>query len=89
MEAVPDQEVHVALNTLTGDLLHSSFERCAGFGRFIDIGKRGILDHGVLDMSTFGRNISMPFDPSKLYISNKQAHHQLWKALLAWSLDLY
>ena len=77
------------MNSLTGDLLHSSFEACADFGRFIEIGKRDILDHGVLDMSTFGRNVSfMAFDLSNLYLSNKKAHHQLWKSLLTESLDL-
>ncbi|CAI7567668.1 unnamed protein product [Penicillium viridicatum] len=89
MEATSGQGVDVVLNSLTGDLLHSSFEACADFGRFIEIGKRDILDHGVLDMSTFGRNVSfMAFDLSNLYLSNKKAHHQLWKSLLTDSLDL-
>ncbi|KAJ5182352.1 Acyl transferase/acyl hydrolase/lysophospholipase [Penicillium cf. viridicatum] len=89
MEATSGQGVDVVLNSLTGDLLHSSFEACADFGRFIEIGKRDILDHGVLDMSTFSRNVSfMAFDLSNLYHSNKQAHHQLWKSLLTESLDL-
>ncbi|KUM56794.1 hypothetical protein ACN42_g10406 [Penicillium freii] len=89
MEATSGQGVDVVLNSLTGDLLHSSFEACADFGRFIEIGKRDILDHGVLDMSTFGRNVSfMAFDLSNLYLSNKKSHHQLWKSLLTDSLDL-
>ncbi|KAJ5519098.1 Acyl transferase/acyl hydrolase/lysophospholipase [Penicillium expansum] len=70
-------------------LVENSLQACADFGRFIEIGKRDILDHGVLDMSTFGRNISfMAFDLSSLYLSNKEAHHQLWKTLLTESLDL-
>ncbi|KAJ5356106.1 Acyl transferase/acyl hydrolase/lysophospholipase [Penicillium concentricum] len=89
MEATSGQGVDVVLNSLTGDLLHSSFKACADFGRFIEIGKRDILDHGVLDMSTFGRNVSfMAFDLSNLYLSNKQSHHQLWKSLLTESLEL-
>ncbi|KGO64925.1 hypothetical protein PEX1_009200 [Penicillium expansum] len=89
MEATSGQGVDVVLNFLTGDLLRSSLQACADFGRFIEIGKRDILDHGVLDMSTFGRNISfMAFDLSSLYLSNKEAHHQLWKTLLTESLDL-
>ncbi|GLA42609.1 putative PKS/NRPS-like protein biosynthetic cluster [Aspergillus niger] len=89
MEATSGQGVDVVLNSLTGDLLRSSFEACADFGRFIDIGKRDILDHGLLDMSTFGRNVSfMAFDLSNLYLSKKHIHHQLWKALLTESLDL-
>ncbi|PYI29622.1 polyketide synthase [Aspergillus indologenus CBS 114.80] len=89
MEATSGQGVDVVLNSLTGDLLRSSFEACADFGRFVEIGKRDILDHGVLDMSTFGRNVSfMAFDLSNLYLSIKPTHHQLWKALLTESLDL-
>ncbi|KAJ5817603.1 Acyl transferase/acyl hydrolase/lysophospholipase [Penicillium robsamsonii] len=89
MKATSGQGVDVVLNSLTGDLLRSSFEACADFGRFIEIGKRDILDHGVLDMSTFGRNVSfMAFDLSNLYHSNKKSYHQLWKALLTESLDL-
>ncbi|RAH64472.1 type I polyketide synthase [Aspergillus aculeatinus CBS 121060] len=89
MEATSGQGVDVVLNSLTGDLLRSSFEACADFGRFVEIGKRDILDHGVLDMSTFGCNVSfMAFDLSNLYLSTKSAHHQLWKALLTESLDL-
>ncbi|GLB08646.1 type I Iterative Polyketide synthase (PKS) [Aspergillus tubingensis] len=89
MEATSGQGVDVVLNSLTGDLLRSSFEACADFGRFIDIGKRDILDHGLLDMSTFGRNVSfMAFDLSNLYLSKNHTHHRLWKALLTQSLEL-
>ncbi|PWY84065.1 ketoacyl-synt-domain-containing protein [Aspergillus eucalypticola CBS 122712] len=89
MEATSGQGVDVMLNSLTGDLLRSSFEACASFCRFIDTGKRDILDHGLLDMSTFGRNVSlMAFDLSNLYLSKNQTHHRLWKALLKQSLEL-
>ena len=46
MEATSGQGVDVVLNSLTGDLLRSSFEACADFGRFIDIGKRDIDNNG-------------------------------------------
>ncbi|OJZ89749.1 hypothetical protein ASPFODRAFT_183092 [Aspergillus luchuensis CBS 106.47] len=89
MEATSGQGVDVVLNSLTGDLLRSSFEACADFGRFIDIGKRDILDHGLLDMSTFGRNVSfIAFDLSHLYLSKNHAHHRLWKTLLTESFQL-
>ncbi|KAJ5715138.1 Acyl transferase/acyl hydrolase/lysophospholipase [Penicillium malachiteum] len=89
MEATSGQGVDVVLNSLTGDLLGSSFEACADFSRFIEIGKRDILDHGMLDMSTFGRNVSfMAFDLSNLYLSTKPALRQLWKSLLKESLNL-
>ncbi|PYH68297.1 polyketide synthase [Aspergillus vadensis CBS 113365] len=89
MEATSGQGVDIVLNSLTGDLLRSSFEVCANFGRFINIGKRDILDHGLLDMSTFTRNVSfMAFDLSNLYLSKNHSHHRLWKALLTESLEL-
>ncbi|RAH60136.1 polyketide synthase [Aspergillus piperis CBS 112811] len=89
MEATSGQGVDVVLNSLTGDLLRSSFEACADFGRFIDIGKRDILDHGLLDMSTFGRNVAfIAFDLSHLYLSKNHTHHRLWKTLLTESLQL-
>ncbi|KAL1971037.1 hypothetical protein VTN77DRAFT_2871 [Rasamsonia byssochlamydoides] len=40
-------------------------------------------------MAPFGHNVSfIAFDLSNLYLSPKQAHHQLWQKLLAESMDL-
>lgn len=81
--------VDVVLNSLAGDLLHESFKACADFGRFIEIGKRDIADHGCLDMATFGRSVSfMAFDLSSLFLSKRKAHHELWQRLLMESMDL-
>ncbi|PYI01585.1 polyketide synthase [Aspergillus sclerotiicarbonarius CBS 121057] len=89
LSATSGQGVDVVLNSLTGELLHSSLEACSEFGRFIEIGKRDILDHGSLDMAIFSRNVSfMAFDLTNLYTSKKQAHHQLWQNLLMESMDL-
>ena len=83
------QGVDVVLNSLVGDLLHKSFEACANFGRFVEIGKRDSVDHGSLDMGMFGRNVSfMAFDLSNLYLSNKPSHHKLWHKLLVESMAL-
>ncbi|KAI0840953.1 polyketide synthase [Hypoxylon sp. FL0890] len=89
MKATNGQGVDVVLNSLTGELLRSSFEACADFGRFVEIGKRDILDHGSLDMATFEKNVSfMAFDLSNLFYSQKQSHHELWQKLLLESLNL-
>ncbi|KAL1869060.1 putative secondary metabolism biosynthetic enzyme [Paecilomyces lecythidis] len=86
--ATNGQGVDVVLNSLTDELLQSSFEACAEFGRFIEIGKRDILDHRALDMGTFARNVTFSaFDLSSLFHSKKDEHHQLWQKLLAESLD--
>ena len=83
------QGVDVVLNSLTGDLLYKSFEACASFGRFVEIGKCNIIDHGNLDMAMFGRNVSfIAFDLSNLYLSNKSSHHKLWHKLLVESMEL-
>ncbi|KAL1863752.1 putative secondary metabolism biosynthetic enzyme [Paecilomyces lecythidis] len=86
--ATNGQGVDVVLNSLTDELLQSRFEACAEFGRFIEIGKRDILDHRALDMGTFARNVTFSaFDLSSLFHSKKDEHHQLWQKLLAESLD--
>ena len=78
----------MVLNSLTHDLLHDIFEVCADFGRFVEIGKRDIIDHGNLDMATFGRNVSfMAFDLSSLYLSERPSHHKLWQKLLTESIE--
>ncbi|KAI1769842.1 KR domain-containing protein [Hypoxylon cercidicola] len=89
MKATNDQGVDVVLNSFTGELLRSSFEACADFGRFVEIGKRYILDHGSLDMATFGKNVSfIALDLSKLAYSQKQGHRDLWQKLLVESMSL-
>ncbi|KAL3443841.1 KR domain-containing protein [Aspergillus insuetus] len=48
--------VDVVLNSLVGELLHESWRSClADWGRFVEIGKRDIIDHGRLDMGCFAR----------------------------------
>ena len=71
MEATSDQGVDVVLNSLTGDLLHDSWRCCAEFGRFVEIGKRDIIDGGKLEMDMFGKDVSFSaFDLMDLYHSN-------------------
>lgn len=68
------------LNFLTGDLLHDSWRACADFGRFIEIGKRDILDGGRLDMGVFHRGVTFSaFDLSTLYYSNNTNHRAVWQ----------
>ncbi|KAI9721418.1 MAG: Type I Iterative PKS [Chrysothrix sp. TS-e1954] len=48
--------VDVILNSLAGDALRTSWECLAHFGRFIEIGKRDIMNNTRLEMSTFENN---------------------------------
>ncbi|CAI7578745.1 unnamed protein product [Penicillium pancosmium] len=50
--------VDLVLNSLSGELLHASWEVVAEFGKMIDIGKRDMMGHGMLRMSTFLANRS-------------------------------
>ncbi|KAH8657723.1 polyketide synthase [Xylariales sp. PMI_506] len=85
IKATGGRGVDVVLNSLTGDLLRASW-RCVGqFGRFVEIGKRDLLDSGKLDMDQFLRNATFSaFDLSEIYLQGKQlpAFAKLWKKLL-------
>ncbi|CAG8034304.1 unnamed protein product [Penicillium salamii] len=56
MHATAGQGVDIVLNSLSGNLLHASWQCVAKFGRMIELGKRDFISHGVLDMSTFECN---------------------------------
>ncbi|KAL8897966.1 MAG: hypothetical protein Q9207_006939 [Kuettlingeria erythrocarpa] len=50
--------VDVLLNSLAGEPFHESFDCLAKLGRFIEIGKRDILDRSRLDMGTFNKSVT-------------------------------
>ena len=80
LRATSGRGVDVVLNFLTGDLLHDSWRTCADFGRFIEIGKRDILDGGRLDMEVFSRGVTFTaFDLSSLYYSSSLSHRAIWQ----------
>lgn len=88
LAATGGRGVDVVLNSLVGDLLHDSFKACAEFGRFLEIGKKDIVEHGSLDMATFGRNVSfIPFDLAAFYYSDQPAHHKMFQKLLKESME--
>ena len=49
--------VDVVLNSLSGPMLHASWECVAAFGTFVEVGKRDIAQHGQLSMKPFERNL--------------------------------
>jgi NADPH:quinone reductase-like Zn-dependent oxidoreductase len=60
--------VDVVLNSLVGDLMHASWDCVADFGRFVEVGKRELVDAGKLAMRVFLRNVSfIAFDFSDLF----------------------
>lgn len=50
--------VDVIINSLAGKHLVASWECIAPFGRFIEIGKKNILENASLPMSSFEKNVS-------------------------------
>ncbi|KAL4912325.1 hypothetical protein BDW62DRAFT_24860 [Aspergillus aurantiobrunneus] len=70
--------VDVVLNSLVGELLHESWECLADWGRFVEIGKRDIVDRGRLDMEMFSRGTTFTaFDISMFSDSQSPAIRRL------------
>ncbi len=66
--ATQGRGVNVVINSLTGDLLHASWRCISAFGRFIEVGKRELVDAGKLDMHVFLRNTTFTaFDIGDLF----------------------
>lgn len=79
MSATKGKGVDVVVNSLTGDLLHASWRCCANFGRFVEVGKRDIVDAGKLDMDVFFRNVTFTaFDLTELFYHEHQFYKDIW-----------
>ncbi|KAL9595237.1 MAG: hypothetical protein Q9219_006571 [cf. Caloplaca sp. 3 TL-2023] len=79
MTATEGKGVNVVVNSLTGDLLHASWRCCANFGRFVEVGKRDIVDAGKLDMDVFSRNVTFTaFDLTELFYHDDQFYKDIW-----------
>lgn len=50
--------VDVVLNSLSGKLLHTSWQCVAPFGKMVELGKRDFLSNGRLDMAPMIQNRS-------------------------------
>ena len=90
LEATNGNGADVVLNSLTGDQLHASWRCCAPFGRFVEIGKRDLIDDGKLEMNGFLKNLTFSaFDLSNIYLDGGAACQKLWTNLLDQVLELY
>ncbi|EFQ32027.1 KR domain-containing protein [Colletotrichum graminicola M1.001] len=58
LEATEGRGVDVVLNSLSGDLLHASWNCVAEFGKMIEIGKRDLIGNGKLALNVFVLNRS-------------------------------
>ncbi|KQT54869.1 hypothetical protein ASG43_04825 [Aureimonas sp. Leaf454] len=50
--------VDVVLNSLSGDTFQATLPLLASFGRFVEIGKRDIMENGRIPMGLFNENLS-------------------------------
>jgi len=91
MAATNPRGVDVIINSLVGDLMHDGWQSClADFGRFVEIGKRELLDAGRLDMSAFLRNAPFTaFDLSELFHTKDSFQRAIWDRLMVETLQLY
>ncbi|PNP38378.1 hypothetical protein TGAMA5MH_09736 [Trichoderma gamsii] len=58
MEATNGRGADLVLNSLSGELLHTSWKCVAPFGKMLEIGKRDFIGRGQLGMETFESNRS-------------------------------
>lgn len=63
--------VNVAVNTLTGEALRKTWGCVAGYGKFIEVGKKDILANSGLDMMPFLNNVT--FASVNIEVSCSQA----------------
>jgi NADPH:quinone reductase-like Zn-dependent oxidoreductase len=91
LAATERRGVDVIINSLVGDLMHDGWQSClADFGRFVEIGKRELLDAGRLDMRVFLRNATFTaFDLSELFHAKNPRQRAIWDQLLVETLQLY
>ncbi|KAI1123016.1 polyketide synthase-like protein [Nemania abortiva] len=83
LDATGGRGVQVVLNSLTGDLMHASWDCLASFGRFIEVGKRELNDAGRLDMRVFLRNASfIAFDITELLFQEDPFYRDYSRRLL-------
>lgn len=58
MRETSNRGVDLALNSLSGELLHATWNCIAPFGKMIEIGKRDLIGCAKLDMAPFLENRS-------------------------------
>ncbi|KAH8658158.1 KR domain-containing protein [Xylariales sp. PMI_506] len=83
MAATNNCGVDVVLNSLSGELLHTSWECVAEFGKMIEIGKRDLLGNGRLALNPFLLNRGYHcVDLAHLLIKKPKEANRLMKTLM-------
>ncbi|KUL86372.1 hypothetical protein ZTR_08618 [Talaromyces verruculosus] len=90
MKATGGRGINVIINSLVGDLMHASWACIAPFGRFVEIGKRELIDAGSLDMHKFlqGSTFSA-FDLSEFFYAEDPHYQQVVYNYTAEIIEMY
>lgn len=71
MNATGNRGIDVILCSTGGELLHETWRCIAPMGRFIDVGRVDVIDHGKLNLEIFQRNATFSsFDLALVYLQN-------------------
>ncbi len=74
--------VDVVLNSIAGETLRKSISLLAPFGRFVEIGKRDIIENGSLPMLPFNRSLSFTaFDLDRMMADKPNLCQRLMDAV--------
>ena len=72
----------VILNSLTGDGLHDTWQLCAPFCKFVELGRREINNAGKLDMRQFSKGVTFTaFNLSNIFYCPKSEN--TWTGLIS------
>ena len=67
----------LVLNSLSGELLHASWECVSKYGKMMEIGKRDILEHGRVALDAFNGNRSFHgIDLSAIFVDRPDLLHR-------------
>ncbi|KAK8119741.1 polyketide synthase [Apiospora kogelbergensis] len=82
--------VDVVVNSLVGDLLHAGWRVLAKFGRFVEVGKRELLDAGRLDMDVFSQGATFTaFDITDMLYHDDPYYREVYIGLVKEVLSMY
>lgn len=72
--------VDVVISAITGEALYQSFSLLAPYGRYIEIGKRDIVENNPLPMKVFNRNITFAsMDLDRILLERKSLVKKMLK----------
>lgn len=79
MAATENRGIDVILCSAAGEQMHETWRCIAPMGRFIEVGRTDVLDHGQLSLGVFNRNAT--FSSFDLGLMNQQKPGFVWKLM--------